>query len=284
MIKALIYSLVQDDKGYTYSRIEVYYTKNGIISKCSLEQYLKEEMDDSLHELIRGNVLLATRYFNQRVKKFFSKIVMGKNNPMNVEHYTYKVEFQERGAGHIHGTLWLDLNKLEEMIRSNDGEIMQPSEDTKSNSYYEDENHDNNERYPFKGINSAFRKLKNNGNLNSIEKKALENFVDEFTTVSTNANKVGRDVAKIAKEVNRHAHTKSCRKYDGECRFNFPKYPSVRTIIATPLCGLGENEKNDMLKNQREILKKVGNVLTDDDIVKEVIETIGDSEEESMAT
>ena len=45
-------------------------------------------MNVSLHELIRGNVLLATRYFNQRVKKFFNKIVMGKNNPMNVEYYT----------------------------------------------------------------------------------------------------------------------------------------------------------------------------------------------------
>ena len=73
--------------------------------KLDLKQYIDEELKSSLHELIRGNVLLATRYFNHRVKKFFSTIVMGRNNPMNVEYYTYKVEFQERGAGHIHGTL-----------------------------------------------------------------------------------------------------------------------------------------------------------------------------------
>ena len=48
---------------------------------------------------------------------------MGKNNPMNVEYYTYKVEFQERGAGHIHGTLWLSLSKLEELIRTDDGKL-----------------------------------------------------------------------------------------------------------------------------------------------------------------
>jgi hypothetical protein len=28
---------------------------------------------------------------------------MGDNNPMMVEYFTYKVEFQDRGAGHIHG-------------------------------------------------------------------------------------------------------------------------------------------------------------------------------------
>ena len=32
-----------------------------------------------------------------------------------VKYYTYKVEFQHRGAPHIHGVLWLDLDKLEEM-------------------------------------------------------------------------------------------------------------------------------------------------------------------------
>ena len=90
-----------------------------------MRQYIEEEMDSSLHDLIRGNVLLATRYFNQRVKKFFQTIVMGRNNPMNVDYYTYKVEFQERGAGHVHGTLWLDLNKLESLVRSENGKLIQ---------------------------------------------------------------------------------------------------------------------------------------------------------------
>ena len=84
-------------------------------------------MNTSHHELIRGNVLLATRYFNQRVKKFFSKIVMGKNNPMIVEYYTYKVEFQERGAGHIHGTLWLDLSAIENLVLSEEGKLEIPN-------------------------------------------------------------------------------------------------------------------------------------------------------------
>ena len=62
-----------------------------------LRQFLDEDIADSKHELIRGNVVMATRYFHHRVKSFISKIVMSKSNPMKVKNYTYKVEFQERG-------------------------------------------------------------------------------------------------------------------------------------------------------------------------------------------
>ena len=62
-----------------------------------LEQFLKEDLAESRHELIRGNVVMATRYFHHRVKSFIRTIVMAKSNPMNVKNYTYKVEFQGRG-------------------------------------------------------------------------------------------------------------------------------------------------------------------------------------------
>ena len=62
-----------------------------------LRQFLDEDIADSKHELIRGNVVMATRYFHHRVKSFISKIVMSKSNPMKVKNYTYKTEFQERG-------------------------------------------------------------------------------------------------------------------------------------------------------------------------------------------
>ena len=113
-----------------------------------------------------------------------------------------------------------------------------------------------------------------------MEKTALVNFVNEFTTVSTNVNKVGQDVSAFADDVDKDKHMKSCRKYDGECRFQFPRYPSVRMIIATPFYGMSESEKNMMLKEQKIVLKKVGE--TNDDIVKGMIEAIGDSNEESL--
>ena len=34
---------------------------------------------------------------------------MAKGSDMPVEYYNYRVEFQARGAGHIHGVLWIDM-------------------------------------------------------------------------------------------------------------------------------------------------------------------------------
>ena len=58
-----------------------------------------KDFDDSQHEILRQNVLTATRYFNHRVRQFISKILLCAHNPMNVKFYSYKVEFQQRGAG-----------------------------------------------------------------------------------------------------------------------------------------------------------------------------------------
>ena len=38
---------------------------------------------------------------------------MDKKNPMAIEHYSTKVEFQGRGAGHNHGVLWSNVKKMQ---------------------------------------------------------------------------------------------------------------------------------------------------------------------------
>ena len=67
-----------------------------------LEQFLQEDVNESLHEMIRTNVLTATRNFQHRVLAFRNEILLGKNNPMKIKHISYRVEFQGRGAAHIH--------------------------------------------------------------------------------------------------------------------------------------------------------------------------------------
>ena len=37
---------------------------------------------------------------------------MNKAGKMCVNYYNYRVEFQMRGAGHVHGTLWIDWKEL----------------------------------------------------------------------------------------------------------------------------------------------------------------------------
>ena len=79
------YEVTEDSDGYPSTLINVDYEKEGKIHTKGLKQYLEEEVDDSIHEYIRGNVLLATRYFNHRVKAFIKDIAMGGGNLMNVD-------------------------------------------------------------------------------------------------------------------------------------------------------------------------------------------------------
>ena len=99
------------------------------------------------------------------------------------------------------------------------------------------------EKKPLKGIKAAFRSLRSNKTLTNQEIEVLSTFADKFTTVSTHPGIVGQDVSEIAKEVNLHHHTHTCRKYGKECRFGFEKLPSPETIIAQPVKGTTETKK-----------------------------------------
>ena len=84
------------------------------LNPMEMREYLENHVEHSLHELIRRHVFIATRNYQNRVKALISKIVMDKKNPMCVKYWTTKVEFQGRGAGHNHGTLWVDTKKMEQ--------------------------------------------------------------------------------------------------------------------------------------------------------------------------
>ena len=92
----LIYQIEENEEGSW--EIKIKGKKNKDENWKDIETII-EEAHDSKHEMIRGNVVNATRYFQHRVKQFLSKIVMDKYNPMNVHLYCFKVEFQQRGAG-----------------------------------------------------------------------------------------------------------------------------------------------------------------------------------------
>ena len=82
----------------------------------SLDDYITNYMDESLHSLFRKNIVTATRIYEQKVKSIMQNIICSKMNPLSVKHYTLKLEFAGRGAGHNHGILWLDFAKLERKV------------------------------------------------------------------------------------------------------------------------------------------------------------------------
>ena len=156
-----------------------------------LDEFLATEADKSRHEFVRENVMSLARIFNQRVKAFLREIVLGKDSPMPVYRYSYKTEFQGRGAPHVHGVLWLNLGKLEKQEQ-------------------------------FRGAQSAFIKLRKGTPLSPVDREVVCRMVDEFSTVSLCPAEVGADVVKKVKDVNTHHHTKkACKKENRPgCRYN----------------------------------------------------------------
>ena len=96
---------------------EVGIEKNGKTVWISLKKYLEDVMDPSLHEVLRRNVVTATRNYNRRLKAFIKEIMTHPSNPMSIVYYSAKLEFQGRGAGHNHGTLWVNMEKMEFMMQ-----------------------------------------------------------------------------------------------------------------------------------------------------------------------
>ena len=82
----------------------------------ALDDYVKNFMDETVHNIFRKNIVTATRVYEQKVKSVMQNIVCSKLNPLSVKHYTLKLEFAGRGAGHNHGILWLDFAKIEQKI------------------------------------------------------------------------------------------------------------------------------------------------------------------------
>ena len=231
-----------------------------LIDDIPFEQYIKENnihIDE--HEVMRKHVLTLTRQFNHRLKMFMKHIVMGKNSEMKVKYWSYRVEFQGRGAPHAHGVLWLDLDAK---LRDDDGKII----------YELDENNDPKPIYLYPGVKTAMQKIKDDDPLTDEDLDNLTTFTDTFVKVDLHIP----EIQHIVKAVNIHHHTKTCGKRGNtKCRFNKPHFPSLKTIISRPYKfmkkldkkgkELSDNQKKELYNTYQNKLKKVKDLLEDDD-------------------
>ena len=204
------------------------------------KEYLEKYIDASQHELIRRNVLLATRNFQHRMEMFKKEIIFGPNNPLRIRHISYRVEFQGRGAAHIHGVLWIDLKAVK--VKGTTSETLQ----------------------------KAFQNLRHQTALSKEEAKAMENFTDEFVTCSLCTSVVGEDAAAKAENFNWHNHSQTCKKGCKLCRFGFPRYPLARTIFIDAHKSIPTKEKLEK-EDRKEILRRVRTVLTEEKDGKTVV-------------
>ena len=213
-----------------------------------MKRFIEEDVEESYHELIRGNVLNATRYFHHRVTKFIRLVLMADSAPLPVKMYSYKTEFQARGAGHVHGVSWLDTEKLGKLVRNEDGKLVPASEVLDCSA-----------EKPLEGISTPFKKIKQMEPLDDKDYQLLVTLVDAFVTVSIHGPIVGDDVAKIAEQVNQHKHTSTCHKNGSSgCRFRYPRPPAPYTIISRPLPdNMPEKDKKEMRTFYNHILEVI---------------------------
>ena len=205
------------------------------------QEYLKDHVDEKLHSMMKRNVLLATRNFQHRVESFRKEVIFGQNNPMKVRHISYRVEFQGRGAAHIHGVLWLDLNEIK--VEGVHNGVLKES----------------------------YSKLKNSQPLEPAEVRALEKFTDTFVTCTRCVSVAGAEAVRNAEETNWHGHSSSCKKGGARlCRWKFPRYPLERTIFVDANREYQEEGRMEA-KVRDEILDRVMKVLVEEKGGKKVL-------------
>ena len=67
----------------------------------------------------------------------------------------------------------------------------------------------------------------------------------------------------IIREVQMHHHTRSCKKYNGRCRYGFPRLPCKETIVAKPCNEPDEKKKKVLIAAAMDTLAKAMEVLDD---------------------
>ena len=308
-------------------RTQVQREKDGKKEWISLEKYLEEETSQSLHEMLRRNVVTATRNYNHRVKTFIKQIITHPSNPMSIEYYSAKLEFQGRGAGHHHGTLWVNMEKMEFMMEGETRDerkskveynihdfhclfdvneqvfkkdVMDSLLKCKNNQQFKSEKEIMEEekakdviilfgqrklklesvaeilsKFKFIGLTKAFKKFQTHEELLDFEETAVINFANRFTSVCLCPAIVGKEVVEIVRKVNRHGHSKSCRKYTTPCRFFFPKYPIWKTLISSPNKFVNEADAAKFNK----ILKDVKELLCDEEVIQKIMADFNKDEE-----
>ena len=212
---------------------------------------------------------------------------MGTNNPLAITNFCEKMEFQGRGAGHIHGVAWSNLTKVSELIveEKEAGIIL-------SNKKKEI---DDNEKEDCPHLENAYRKLRENKPLIEAEESALIDFVDRAVTCTLNpdmaAKMIDKDldraeglkIIKIVQDCLQHHHTKACRKHGATCRFRFPKFPMWHTILSKQVDEEDTEKKKEKLKKHKDVLESVMAILEDTEKIDHIMNKY-DKENESIDT
>ena len=79
------------------------------------QEYIDSLPQSTKNKIISENVVQSTLHFQKRIEKLFHLMgydfFEGSNNCYHVSSYFYRIEFQQRGAPHVHSLLWLRIKR-----------------------------------------------------------------------------------------------------------------------------------------------------------------------------
>ena len=140
------------------------------------------------------------------------------------------------GAPHIHGILFVDVD-----------EIIKQDKESGNNT--------------LESLKSALQTMYDDRLPSEEETEAMEAYINKFVSVSLK----NPETREIVLDVQIHKHTKTCLSRGPDCRFHFPLFPSLRTIISVPIRLIHPDDE----EQRKELQDKVNLVLGS---VKKVLE------------
>ena len=203
---------------------------------------------------------------------------------MAIINFSDKLEFQGRGAAHIHGAAWCDIRKISQSINLTVPRS-ESDEEIDSNSEHEPETIEEIETRildPDTDLERAFKKLRKSQDLQREDENALIAFADKFTTCTLNPEMAasmiddktsvseGIRIVDIVRKTQTHYHTKTCKKLSPKCRFGMPKFPMWKTMLTKPIKGASSEEMELRRHFNQKVLDDVRNVLKNNDVMNDV--------------
>nr|XP_022298213.1 uncharacterized protein LOC111107339 [Crassostrea virginica] len=101
--------------------------------------------------------------------------------------------------------------------------------------------------------------IENAPKLDQDGEETVCDFIDKYVSCAVPSENEDEELRSIVLAVQQHSkkHSKSCRKKGSECRFNFPRPPSVNTFINSPQEeGVSENDPEVIDLKQEQLLAK----------------------------
>ena len=108
--------------------------------------------------------------------------------------------------------------------------------------------------------------------MNEAESKEMIKSLEEFTDWCVSCSLMDPSTRDTVLEVNKHQHfQKSCKKKSSVCKYGFPRYPLMKTIIAVPARVLYKDDQEKekfMIEKSCKVKEKVAAALENENIIE----------------